>query len=137
MARPEEHGGKPAHHRAARAEWLVAALSAALVLAMVGFVFYQAISDTGAPPRLVVRVDRVEQAGEAYRVQFRLANGGERTAAAVRVTGELRDGDRVIDRRAVSLDYVPAQSERRGALLFSHDPRRYDLQLRAEGYSDL
>ena len=117
-------------------EWTVAGLSGVLVLAMIGFILYQAISAATKTPELSVAVERIEAAGDGFRVAFRAINAGDTTAAGVTIEGQLQSGDETIETSEVTLDYVPAHSERKGGLLFNHDPSRYQLQLEAKGYKE-
>lgn len=127
-------------HRDARtavppSEWAVAALGALLVLATLGYLGYGAVQGAGSPPRLSVRVDSVVAGAARQRmVMFTVRNDGERTAANVVVQGEVGSGE-VGERSTATLDYVPARSERGGALLFL-DTTRAIPALRVVGYEE-
>lgn len=116
-------------------EWIVAISSAALVLALLGFLIYEGIRSPRTPPDVSVQVDSIQNAGLGYLVLFRATNSGRTTAAEVLVEGELVDGDNV-ERAETTIDYVPAGGEQRGGLYFSRDPRRSRFRLRAQGYRD-
>jgi uncharacterized protein (TIGR02588 family) len=115
-------------------EWLLGALSAVAVVALIGFLLYQALAVGNLAPEFEVMAGRIEQRGGAYYVEFRALNRGKITAAGATVEGTLMGGDREIETSEVTLDYLPAQSERSGALLFQNDPRTYRLQLAVKGY---
>ena len=117
-------------------EWLLGALSAALVLAMIGFTLYRAISATTETPDLDVVVERIEAASGRFRVGFRVDNRGDATAATVKIEGQLKRGDETIETSETTLDYVPAHSTRRGGLLFNHDPSRFVVRLEARSYQE-
>jgi uncharacterized protein (TIGR02588 family) len=63
-------------------------------------------------------------------------NRGGRTAAQVEVQGILRRDGEEIAKSAATFDHVPRGSEARGGLFFARDPRDFELELRALGYSD-
>lgn len=116
-------------------EWLVAAIGLVLVVAVVGFMIVEANGESG-PPRIAVRVDSVVVLDDgSYLVEFTAANRSDASAAAVGITGEVRDGANV-ETSSATLDYLPARSERHGGLHFTLDPRRGTIRLRAEGYQE-
>jgi uncharacterized protein (TIGR02588 family) len=117
-----------------RVEWLLGALSAVAVAAMIGFLLYQALAARDLAATLDVTAGRIEQRGDAYYVNFQALNRGGTTAAGATVEGTLMDGGRALETSEVTLDYLPARSERSGALMFRNDPRTYRLQLDVKGY---
>ncbi|HTO29772.1 MAG TPA: TIGR02588 family protein [Pararhizobium sp.] len=118
------------------AEWTTGVLCTLLVLAMTGWIGYEAMSSTGDTPALTVRIIRQQTTAGGHQVSFVVENSGKRTAAAVPVTGTLSDGDRIIETREVIFDYVPEQSSASGTLLFKDDPAAHRFDLRASGYTD-
>lgn len=116
-------------------EWGLAGLSAVLVGAMIGFLLHQAIVSESRPPDLAVVIEGVDSSAAGWRASFRVTNTGDEAAATVRIIGSLMDGVAIVETSEASLDYVPARSERRGALLFSHDPRQHDFTVRPAGYA--
>jgi len=117
-------------------EWAVGAVSAVVVLAMISFLLYQAWSTREGAPSLIVNVDRIRATDGVHHVEFRVENQGDATAAEVLIQGRLRDGDRLIEEREVTFDYVPGGSEGRAALIFTNDPAGYDLELIPSGYRE-
>jgi uncharacterized protein (TIGR02588 family) len=117
-------------------EWIVAVASAALVLALLGYLIYDGTRSPRAPPDVTVEVDSVQKAGSGYLVVFRARNHGRITAAEVVVEGELETDSGKVERSETTIDYVPARGEQRGGLFFSRDPQRSRLRLRAHGYRD-
>ncbi|HEU0015578.1 MAG TPA: TIGR02588 family protein [Longimicrobium sp.] len=119
-----------------RWEWVAAAVSTVMVVAVIGYLLYQAAGKTRTPPLLEVRADTVVRAGSGWLVQFRVDNRGRTTAGAVGVEGTLEDGGREVERSEAVIDYVPGRSFRDGGLFFTEDPGRYTLRLRALGYDE-
>ncbi len=116
------------------AEHLAGALGGLLVLALLGFLAYQALGARETPPELAVVVTRVEEAGAGWTVSFQAVNSGGHTAEAVQIEGAvLRDGHPV-DQASSTIAYLPPHSSRAGALVFSTDPASGDLRVSAVGY---
>ena len=118
-------------------EWTTGLLSTALVATMTGMILYHGLTARDASPELSVTITAQRPTAQGFEISFIVANSGKKTAAAVPVTGRLLDGDRQeVERREVTIDYVPAQSQVEGALRFSEDPAAYRLDINASGYSD-
>lgn len=115
-------------------EWVVAALGLVLVTGMLGFLIVQAITRRATPPDIHVQPVSIHTISHGYLVEIRVRNQGNTTAAELSVEGELRSGDKTVETSETTLDYVPARSERRGGLFFTHDPRQFTLQLAPKGY---
>lgn len=118
-----------------RVEWSVGIVSAAIVLAMIGFILYEALFIRPGMPALEVIVERIAPISGGSRAEFRVVNDGNATAASVEIRGDLKHGGETVESSSVTVDYVPANSERKGGLFFSHDARQYRLEMRALGYT--
>ena len=116
-------------------EWVVAALSAVLVLGAVGFMLNEALREPETPPKIEIAVDTIIAIGTGYVVEFSAKNRGTTTAAGLTVEGELKSDAGIVAKSEVTIDYVPAEATRQGGLFFSRDPRRYQLQIRPKGYA--
>src|SRR5215210_5754050 len=117
-------------------EWIVAISSAALVLALLGYLIYDGTRSPRTPPDVTVEVESIQKAGSGYVVLFRARNHGRITAADVLVEGELEGDSGKVETSEATIDYVPARGEQRGGLYFRADPQRSRLRLRAHGYRD-
>jgi uncharacterized protein (TIGR02588 family) len=117
-------------------EWIVAISSAALVLAVLGYLIYDGVRSPKTPPDVTIEVDSIQKAGPGYLVLFRARNGGRSTAAEVLVEGELETGSGKVETSETTIDYVPAGGEQHGGLYFRQDPQHSRLRLRAHGYRD-
>lgn len=115
-------------------EWAVAVASALVVLAAIGFLVYGAVTGAGTPPEIRVRVERIVPQPHGFVVEFRARNTGGTTAAGVPIRGRLLGAEGEVESAETTIDYVPPESERRGGLFFQNDPRRYRVEIRAEGY---
>jgi uncharacterized protein (TIGR02588 family) len=117
-------------------EWIVAISSAALVLALLGYLIYDGVRSPRTPPDVTIEADSIQKAGPGYLVLFRARNVGRTTAAEVLVEGELETDSGKVETSETTIDYVPARGEQHGGLYFRQDPRGGRLRLRAHGYRD-
>lgn len=115
------------------AERIVGAVSAVVILGLMGFLVVRALGNDGGPPDIVVEMHSVTQAGTGWLVEFDVTNLGSSGAAHLEIAGEI-PGPAGTERQSVILDYVPPRSTRRGGLWFTGDPRTRPLTLRAVGY---
>jgi uncharacterized protein (TIGR02588 family) len=118
------------------AEWISAAIGAALIILTLGSLTHEAMTDRGAPPDLRAEVMGVSPAGAGYRVEFRVSNLGSRAAAGVNVVGEIEVDAKTVEDAETLLDYVAPESIATGALQFASDPRQGTLSIRVVGYQD-
>ncbi|HWP43712.1 MAG TPA: TIGR02588 family protein, partial [Blastocatellia bacterium] len=137
--RPDQHwknagdkGAKP--EGPPLAEWVVAAFGLLLVGGTIGFLLYQAVAGGTSPPDIVVEMDSISPVSGGYLVTVRVINQGESTAEGVVIEGTLRQGENSLEKAQTTLDYIASQSETRGGLFFTKDPRQFQLQLQALGY---
>ncbi len=114
-------------------EWVVAGLSALVVLGAAGFLVREAFGPS-SPPRITIEADSVVRAGQGYLVEFRVRNGGRTTAAGLVVEGKLDGGTGPAETGEVTIDYVPAGGTRSAGLFFTRDPREGRLEIRPKGY---
>ncbi|KGE02106.1 MULTISPECIES: TIGR02588 family protein [Rhizobium/Agrobacterium group] len=117
-------------------EWATGMISALVVLAMITWVGWEALRKDGLPPEFSIAVTRRTPVEGGYRVEFEITNKATATAAAVVVRGEILDGGDMIEDADVTFDYVPAESNASGAILFSQDPGAREVRVRAIGYTD-
>lgn len=117
-------------------EWAVGIVSALLILTVMAWVGFEAITEEDQSPSFRTTIIGKNAIGSGVRVEFEIDNLSTRTAAAVVVRGEVRDGNTVVESAEATIDYVPAQSKSSGAIIFSTDPGEKAVWVRAVGYSD-
>ncbi len=115
-------------------EWVVAGLSALIVLGTAGFLVMDAFRIPPSPPRITIEVDSVVRAGPGYLVEFRARNSGQTTAAGLVIEGEIKGDTGTVEKGEVTIDYVPSEGVRKGGLFFTRDPRQHRLEIRPKGY---
>ena len=103
--------------------------------AALGLLLYKAIWRDVSPPEVTVRVISVVPMKGGYLVQFNALNQGGSTAEGVVIEGQLRRGtESAVETSHTTVNYLPSHSELSGGLFFTHDPRQFELQVRALGY---
>ncbi|MBA3511283.1 TIGR02588 family protein [Sphingomonas sp.] len=116
-------------------EWMAAAIGALLVIGILTFIAMDAIaSKESGPPILEVTPVAIASSGRSHVVELEVTNRSGHAAAAVEIQGELRQGGQTVETSNATLNYLPGHSQRRAGLIFSRDPRRHALDLRATGY---
>ena len=119
-----------------RAEWFAAAVGVLLLLGSIGIITRQAVMSGGSPPRVELQVTGISQEGRYWLVRVEATNGGDRTAANLAISGELRGGTPAPELSHATIDYLPPRSRRGAGLYFSSDPRAGALRLRPMGYEE-
>ena len=117
-------------------EWAIAALGGALTCFLIGYLIYIGLAQPAGMPTLVTKASAAQPTVGGSLIEVRVRNDGDGTAAGVIVSGELRDGDKVVEDAEATIDYVPQQSERTVLLQFTEDPARYQLKVRVRGFSE-
>lgn len=115
-------------------EWVVAAAGLLLVVASIGVLAHSAWTGGSDLPRPEVQVVAIEQQPAGWLVAVRVRNRAQATAAALRLTGRLRQGADVVEESKLELQYLPGGSSREGGLFFSRDPRLYRIEWAFESY---
>ena len=115
-------------------EWIAGTLSALVVVLMLSWVAWEAITEDPTPPDFAIAIMERVAVERGFRVVFDIANTSNQTAAAVVVRGEIIDGATTIETADVTFDYVPGGSKETGVILFSQDPGTRTLRVRPMGY---
>jgi uncharacterized protein (TIGR02588 family) len=130
-------GTRPAAvHDIPRSEWAAAGISVVIVLAALASLLYEAVRGHGSPPEFDISVVTVEPKRGGYLVRIRVVNTGASAAAQLVIEGKVTSPGGETESSQITLDYVPAQSERLAGLFFSSEPDRARLKIRALGYQD-
>jgi uncharacterized protein (TIGR02588 family) len=135
-AQGASNGAQPALESTSPLEWAIAGLSGLLLAATLAYMVIFAVRAPETPPAVTLSVTSVTTTPGGYLVVFQADNAGGAAAAGLQVSGELRDGETVVETSQMTIDYLPQQSERSGGLFFTRDPEDLTLSLRAEGYSE-
>lgn len=117
-------------------EWVTGVLSSLVVIGILAWVGYEALTQDAKPPDLVIQVGQDDVMEAGHRVEFQVLNRSDRTAAAVTVRGEVIDAGTVLESAEVILDYVPADSKAGGAFIFITDTTNREIRIQPRGYAD-
>lgn len=121
--------------RRSTAEWVTFAVSAVILLVVVGLLVGQ-IGASEEPPSPIASVDTtgiVERAGGFY-VPVEVHNDGDRGAAAVQVTADLTiDGNRASADQTI--DVLGADERKRLVFVFADDPSAGTLEVTVGGFA--
>ena len=115
-------------------EWVTAITGLLLVLGAIGVMLWEGVARDDLPPSFEMRVDSTFTRPDGFHVLFRAHNGGDITAAEVRVRALLMRGDSAVMQEDVTFDYLPPRSTRRGAVIFPSRPPQTTIELRPLGY---
>lgn len=116
-------------------EYALGGLGLAVVVALLLFLGYQAVSARDGGAELAAAVTGISRVQGGWQVDFEVTNGGGEAAEEVQITGTVTSPDGSTARASAVLARVPAGSSRAGALLFVTDPRAGRLDVRPEGYA--
>lgn len=118
-----------------RIEWIVAAISAVIVLALFGFILFEAVTKTGDSPDIRFEIARGVAMTDGYALEVTVHNDGHVTVSGVEIEAEADLGGGETEVSTVTVDYLPAESGTDVGLAFSQevDPER--VTLRVLGYS--
>ena len=117
-----------------RFEAAAAVLGGLLVLATLGFLVSEVLTEQDAVGGVRVSARRVQPVEGGWLVQFEAHNLGSAALAEVRVQGRLRLASGEVQVREAQLDYLPGHSTREGGLYFTEAPRPAALELLPGGY---
>jgi uncharacterized protein (TIGR02588 family) len=117
-------------------EWIVFAVSLALVAGTVGFLAWDAAQAGGedSPAALSIELGRPEPRGGVWAVPVTVHNRGGETAEGVNVEVTLETPGAEPETAAFEAAFVPRRSKREGWVTFRSDPSRGRLSGRAAGY---
>lgn len=109
-----------------RLEWAVFGVGLVLILGLLGYLAYDALTLDGRPPVVDVQLGGSESRNGTYQVPVTLRNLGDETAEAVTVEVVLIQGDSEIETAELTIDFLPRSSTRSGWVTFLTDPRSVD-----------
>lgn len=99
-------------------EWTVFAASLALVLAVAGFLVYDAVGGAPAgPPQLVVRPGEPRPEGDLIAVPVTVENAGDQAAEQVLVVVTVRQAGGAEETAELTFDLIPRHGSEEGRAL--------------------
>lgn len=129
------HEKNTKQHVTSKWEWVAAAVSALIVLGILGVLIGEATAES-TPPDITLRADSIVAVSDGFVVSITAHNRGTGTASNVTVNAELLDGSSVVETASATFDYIPGESRRGGGMFFRRDPRSLTLRMKAAGWQD-
>ncbi len=122
------HGqtNEPQDHGRSAVEWVTFAVSAAILLALIGLVIVQQGGRGDQPASIEVQpqLQAVRRVGESYYLPVAVTNQGDQTAGDVRVEVSLVDGQGGRESSQFQIDFLAGGATRLGTAVFRGDPAR-------------
>jgi uncharacterized protein (TIGR02588 family) len=116
-----------------RLEWAVFAIGLALILAIVGYLGYEAATYHPGTPEVEVRLGRPERRGEIFIVPVLAKNPSDETLEGVVLEATLTDREGE-ETSQFELAFLARGSRREGWFTFSRDPSKGRIEARAIGF---
>jgi uncharacterized protein (TIGR02588 family) len=116
-------------------EWAVFGVGLVLILLLMAYLIYDAVTIGDDPPVIDVQLGTTESRNGSFLVPVTLHNLGEETAENVTIEVLLLAGGEEVESAEIAFDFVPRDSTRSGWVTFMTDPRSVDeMQPRVLGY---
>lgn len=115
-------------------EWITGAVSGIVVIGVIVWIGKDGLMDRDTSPNLHGNVVRIEERSDGFQVLFEIQNDSSATASQVKIRGELRERESVMESSETVLDYVPGHSKVGGGLIFRQNPAGKDLSVRATAF---
>ncbi|MFN4206721.1 MAG: hypothetical protein ACK4HG_10005 [Agrobacterium albertimagni] len=119
-----------------RVEWLTGLAATTIVVAMIGWMVFEALTSDDRPPELAVQILAIDPQPSGWRVMIEVRNSGDQAAAALDIKASLLDGPELVEEAGMTFDYVAAGSTSRGGLLFVNNPSLHQLQVVPSGFTE-
>ncbi len=133
-ARRDAQGQHRGTHRT-RAEWTTFAISAALILVVVGALVVEWAVRPSTPPAFRTTVRTVRLAYGKYQVPVGVKNTGNQSAGGVRVSARLELDREVTDAEEV-LDFMAPGEETTVTFVFDRHPRKGRLSVSVRAFKE-
>lgn len=114
-------------------EWSVFALSAALIVSVIGFLVYESAIIGDAPPDIQVQIGLPEKRSGYFAVPVEVMNKGDHTAEGVHIEVVLRQ-DGKEETGDFEIQFLPRRGSREAWVTFKNDPRAGTVEARVLGY---
>ncbi|QLF70830.1 hypothetical protein FE840_015480 [Peteryoungia desertarenae] len=117
-------------------EWATGVLSVLLVMSLISWIGWRALTGVDEPPLFEVKPHLSEAVHQDHRVDFTVTNQARQTAASVVIRGILSHGAVKLEEVDVTFDYIPGESEVRGAMIFRTDPTEASITMGVVSYRE-
>ena len=115
-------------------EWVVFAISLAVVLGTLGLLVHDMVRGEDSPPDLSVELGQPQRRAGGWAVPVTVRNRGGETAEGARIEVLLELPGGRSERAEFDAAFVPSRSRRQGWVVFRHPPASGRLSARVGGY---
>lgn len=116
-------------------QWIISGTAAIAVVAIFGFFVYEALTNIGGKPAIVLTPAEGEMRENAFYVEVTVENTGRKAAADVDIEGSFGSGE-AMETATVTLDYAPSRSSETVTLVFAQEVPAGDLELKVLGFRE-
>lgn len=121
--------------RAKLIEWILAAVSAAVVLALLGFLVMEAVTKTGSQPDIGLTLVEVRELNGRFFADVDVENSGHAAAADLVISAIAGPPGQALAAHAI-LDYAPPESTASITLGFARPVSAGSIELTVSGYRE-
>ncbi len=120
------------------ADWTTLAISAAILLALLGGLTWLMFRGANEPATVVVepQMDQLREHDSGYYLPVIIRNVGDTTAANVVVHGELDTGSGQPETADVTIEFLDGDEQVAGTFVFRSDPRSGDLSVGVTSFEE-
>ncbi|MGG6296981.1 hypothetical protein ACQ4M4_21505 [Leptolyngbya sp. AN02str] len=111
-----------------QAEWVSLGVSTLLLTGVIAAVTSLWLQPSLKPPTFSIEQGEIREEAGTYYVPITITNQGDGTAAEVTVEGSVGSGNQE-EIANTTFDFVPAQSDVEGVLMFNQDPSDADIRV--------
>jgi uncharacterized protein (TIGR02588 family) len=130
--------GNPRGTARSAAEWTTLAISAAVLVGIVGLIIWLAYRGDDLPPTITVEADlqSVREDPTGYYVPITIRNEGDETVQDAIISGELDTGSGKPESAEVTISFLAADEEVAATLVFRSDPSTGELSAAVTSYKE-
>jgi uncharacterized protein (TIGR02588 family) len=120
------------------AEWTTLAISAAILVGVVGLITWLSFRGDDRPPVIIVEpnLESVREDDSGYYVPVVIRNEGDETVEDAVVQGELDTGSGQPESVEITISFLAAGEEVNGTLIFRDDPASGELTTGVSSYKE-
>jgi uncharacterized protein (TIGR02588 family) len=130
-------GNPPGTARSA-AEWTTLAISAAVLVGIVGLILWLAYRTDDLPPTITVEanLEQIREESSGYYVPITIRNDGDATVQDAIISGELDTGSGQPESAEVTISFLASHEEVSATLVFRSDPTTGDFSAAVTSYKE-
>lgn len=120
------------------AEWTTLAISAVILIALIGGITWLYFRGAERPATIVVepQMDQLREEDSGYYLPVIIHNSGDTTAASAVVQGELDTGSGQPETAEITIDFLDGDEEVAGTFVFRSDPRSGELTVGVTSFEE-